>query len=303
MRLGDVEAGRAGRDTGACAPSGNVTVDHGRLLVAHSPKRVGVSVDAARRAARGALQRNARRAATQSPECKAWPFAAIAPPSHAPGRLSRSESFDVAQTALAAPSSLAAAAVLGYRPASATVQLPPCVRYASCSSASRRSFSWHRLAVPGGPSAAAPPCWRTACPSSAPGPAPAATGSDPAELARRPGSATPSRIRELSTGAEGATSRTTTTASIGAHPTTTASADAAIWDALRGLQQSQGILAAQAERRRRSTGSSTPARRCSTGWRRSNARQCVDFLYGVTDRVHRGFHRRAPRARGDAGRP
>ncbi len=60
------------------------------------------------------------------------------------------------------------------------------------------------------------------------------------------------------------------------------SGDAAIWDALRGLQQSQGILAAQA-------GDTALDRFFDArsamleGLAPLNARQCVDFLYGVTD--------------------
>ena len=60
------------------------------------------------------------------------------------------------------------------------------------------------------------------------------------------------------------------------------SADAAIWDALRGLQQSQGILAAQADDP--TLDRFFDARSAMLeGLAPLNARQCVDFLYGVTD--------------------
>ena len=60
------------------------------------------------------------------------------------------------------------------------------------------------------------------------------------------------------------------------------SGDAAIWDALRGLQQSQGILAAQADDA--ALDRFFDARSAMLeGLAPLNARQCVDFLYGVTD--------------------
>ena len=60
------------------------------------------------------------------------------------------------------------------------------------------------------------------------------------------------------------------------------SANAAIWEALRDLQQSRGILAAQADAS--ALGRFFDARSAMlAGLAPLNARQCVDFLYGVTD--------------------
>lgn len=63
---------------------------------------------------------------------------------------------------------------------------------------------------------------------------------------------------------------------------TSASANAVIWDALRGLEQSRGVLAAQAGGM--ALDRFFDARSAMLdGLAPLNARQCVDFLYGMTD--------------------